>query len=161
MAAVITYPYASFRFKVEFEGTESAGFSEVSGGDISVEVIEYREGSDARGTPRKISGLTKYGNITLKWGLVGGLEMMTWLQSVSATNDKGADGIVRKSFTIKSLDVKGNDGPSWEVINAWPCHYTGPDFNGLSSEIAIESLEIAHEGIWRIDAGESDVASAI
>ena len=147
----LNYPYASFRFRVEFDGVESAGFSEVSGGDISVDVIEYREGFDARNTPRKLSGLTKYGNITLKWGLVGTLEMMTWLQSVASDNTKGADGIVRKTIVIKSVDVKGGDGPSWEIINAWPSHYTGPDFNALSSEVAVETLEIAHEGIWRID----------
>ena len=157
----LTYPYASFRFKVEFDGTESAGFSEVSGGDISVDVIEYREGFDARGTPRKLAGLTKYGNITLKWGVVGGMEMMTWLQSVSSDNMKGASGIERKTLLITLMDVKGNSGPSWEVINAWPCHYTGPDLNGLGSEVAIETLEIAHEGIWRNDAGASDTASTI
>jgi len=157
----ITYPYSSFRFRVEFDGAESAGFSEVSGGDISVDVIEYREGFDPRNTPRKLAGLTKYGNITLKWGIIGGLEMMTWLQSVASDNTKGMDGIVRKTLLIKTMDVKGSDGPTWEVINAWPCHYTGPDLNALSSEVAVETLEIAHEGIWRIDGGDNDTPSAV
>ena len=72
----IRYPFKNFRYKVEFNGTEAAGFSEVSGADISVDVIEYREGNEVRTTPRKLAGLTKYGNITLKWGVVGSLEMM-------------------------------------------------------------------------------------
>ena len=67
----IRYPFKNFRYKVEFNGTEAAGFSEVSGADISVDVIEYREGNEVRTTPRKLAGLTKYGNITLKWGLTG------------------------------------------------------------------------------------------
>ena len=74
----IRYPFKNFRYKVEFNGTEAAGFSEVSGADISVDVIEYREGNEVRTTPRKLAGLTKYGNITLKWGVVGSLEMMEW-----------------------------------------------------------------------------------
>jgi hypothetical protein len=75
----IRYPFKNFRYKVEFNGTEAAGFSEVSGADISVDVIEYREGNEVRTTPRKLAGLTKYGNITLKWGVVGSMEMMEWL----------------------------------------------------------------------------------
>jgi phage tail-like protein len=157
----ITYPYSSFRFRVEFDGTESAGFSEVSGGDISVDVIEYREGFDPRNTPRKLAGLTKYGNITLKWGVIGGFGMRDWIESVMSNNSKGMDGIVRKTILIKSMDVKGGDGPWWEVINAWPCHYTGPDFNALSSEVAVETLEIAHEGIQRYDGGDNDTPSSV
>jgi len=87
--------------------------------------------------------------------------MMTWLQSVASDNTKGMDGIVRKTLLIKAMDVKGSDGPSWEIINAWPCHYTGPDLNALSSEVAVETLEIAHEGIWRIDGGDNDTPSAV
>lgn len=155
----IRYPFKTMRFKVEFDGVESAGFSEVSGGDISVDVVEYREGNDLRTTPRKLAGLTKYGNITLKWGVIGSMEMMEWLNTVSSNNTAGPTGIARKNLTIKLLDDTGAEGPSWEIINAWPTHYTGPSLNALGSEVAIESLEIAHEGIWRVDGGAIDSAT--
>lgn len=155
----IRYPFRNFRFKVEFDGVESAGFSEVSGADVSVDVIEYREGNELRTTPRKLSGLTKYGNITLKWGVIGSMEMIEWLHSVASDNTAGPTGIARKNLVIKILDDTGADGPSWEIINAWPMHYTGPSFNGLGSEMAIESLEIAHEGMARVDGAAIDSAS--
>lgn len=155
----IRYPFRGFRFKVEFDGVESAGFSEVSGGDISVDVVEYREGNEVRTTPRKLSGLTKYGNITLKWGVIGSLEMMEWLHSVASDNTSGPTGIARKTIMIKLLDDTGADGPSWEVINAWPSHYTGPSLNAIGSEMAIESLELAHEGINRVDGSATDSAT--
>ena len=65
----------------------------------------------------------------------------------------------RKTITIKLLDDTGADGPSWEIINAWPTHYTAPDLNGLGGEVAIESLEICHEGVNRIDGGSMDSAT--
>ena len=155
----IRYPFKNFRYKVEFNGTEAAGFSEVSGADISVDVIEYREGNEVRTTPRKLAGLTKYGNITLKWGVVGSMEMMEWLHTVASDNTSGPTGIERKTITIKLLDDTGADGPSWEIINAWPTHYTAPDLNGLGGEVAIETLEICHEGVNRIDGGSMDSAT--
>lgn len=155
----IRYPYKNFRYKVEFNGTESAGFSEVSGADISVDVIEYREGNEVRTTPRKLAGLTKYGNITLKWGVVASLEMMEWLHTVASDNTSGPTGIERRNITIRLMDESGADGPSWEIINAWPMHYTSPDLNGLGSEVAIETLEICHEGVNRIEGGAMDAAT--
>ena len=55
----------------------------------------------------------------------------------------------RKTITITLIDIDGNDAASWQVINAWPTKYTAPDFNATSSEIAVETLEIAHEGMTR------------
>ena len=113
----------------------------------------------SRTTPRKLAGLTKYGNITLKWGVVGSLEMMEWLHTVASDNTSGPTGIERKTITIKLLDDTGAEGPSWEIINAWPTHYTAPDLNGLGGEVAIETLEICHEGVNRIDGGSMDSAT--
>ncbi len=159
MATQITYPFKNFRYKVEFGGTESAGFSEVSGADISVDVIEYREGNEVRTTPRKLAGLTKYGNITLKWGVIGSMEMMEWLHSVASDNTAGPTGIQRKNITITLLDEKGENGPSWDIINAWPTRYSAPDLSGLGGEVAIETLEICHEGVVRNDGSTKDSAT--
>lgn len=137
------YPYTKFRYKLEIDGLDAGGFSEVSGFDASIDVVEYREG-DMVQTPMKIPGLKKYGNITLKQGLTDSTVLYDWIIT-------GVNGAVeRKTITITLLDQEEAPVASWQVINAWPTKYTAPDFNATSSEIAIESLEIAHEGMTRV-----------
>ena len=137
------YPHGKFNYKVEIDGLEAGGFSEVTGFDASIDVIEYREG-DMTQTPLKIPGLKKYGNITLKQGLVDSMVLYEWMPA-------GLEGDVeRKTLTITLLDIAGSPAASWQIINAWPVKYTAPDFNATSSEVAIESLEIAHEGMTRV-----------
>ena len=136
-------PYAKFRYKVEIDGLEAGGFSEASGFDASIDVIEYREG-DMVQTPMKLPGLKKYGNITLKQGVADSMVMYEWMIA-------GVEGEVeRKTITITILDETETATASWQVINAWPAKYTAPDFNALTSEVAIESREIAHEGMTRV-----------
>ncbi|MCM1106293.1 MAG: phage tail protein [Blautia sp.] len=136
------YPYGRFRYKVEIDGLTAGGFSEVTGFDASIDVMEYREG-DMVQTPMKIPGLKKYGNITLKKGLADSKALYDWM-------NKGVTGEVeRKTITITLLDATEKAAASWRVINAWPLKYTAPEFNATSSEVAVESLEIAHEGMTR------------
>lgn len=136
-------PYGKFRYKVEIDGLEAGGFSEASGFDASIDVIEYREG-DMVQTPMKLPGLKKYGNITLKQGVADSMVMYEWMIA-------GVEGEVeRKTITITILDETETATASWQVINAWPAKYTAPDFNATASEIAIETLEIAHEGMTRV-----------
>ncbi len=137
------YPHGKFRYKVEIDGLDAGGFSEVTGFDASIDVMEYREG-DMVQTPMKLPGLKKYGNITLKQGLADSMVLYEWMTS-------GINGEVdRKTITITLLDDEEAPAASWQVINAWPMHYTAPDFNATSSEVAIETLEIAHEGMTRV-----------
>lgn len=139
----MTYPYKKFRFRLVIDGIDQAGFSEVSGFDANVDVIEYREGDAKVTSAMKLPGLTKYGNITMKWGTTDSMDLYEWLKGIS-------DGeIVRKTVNISILDDLGEAKASWQLINAWPCKYTAPDFNATASEVAIESLEIAHEGMTR------------
>lgn len=136
-------PYGKFRYKVEIDGLEAGGFSEASGFDASIDVIEYREG-DMVQTPMKLPGLKKYGNITLKQGVADSMVMYEWMIA-------GVEGEVeRKTITITILDETETATASWQVINAWPAKYTAPDFNATASDVAIESLEIAHEGMTRV-----------
>lgn len=138
-----TYPHGKFRYKVEIDGLEAGGFSEASGFDASIDVIEYREG-DMVQTPMKVPGLKKYGNITLKQGVADSMVMYEWMIA-------GVEGEVeRKTITITILDETETATASWQVINAWPTKYTAPDFNATASEIAIETMEIAHEGMTRV-----------
>lgn len=136
------YPHGRFRYKVEIDGLTAGGFSEVTGFDASIDVIEYREGDQVQ-TPLKLPGLKKYSNITLKQGLMDSDVLYKWMEA-------GFEGDVeRKTITITLLDITGSDAASWQVINAWPMKYTAPEFNATSSEVAIEQLEIAHEGMTR------------
>lgn len=135
-------PYRKFRYRVEMDGIQQAGFSEVSGFDASVDVVEYREGNEVI-TPRKLPGLAKYGNITLKWGVTDSMDLYNWMQ------DTIQGKVARKAVTIIAINEAGDDVATWKVIEAWPTKYTAPDFNGTSSEVAIEQLEIAHEGMTR------------
>ncbi len=136
-------PYRNFRFRVEVEGIEQAGFSEVSGFDASLDVVEYREGTDII-TPRKLPGLAKYGNITLKWGATETMDLYEWIQECIVEGT-----IERKTVTIIAIDEEGEDVATWQVLEAWPTKYTAPDFNATASEVAIELLELAHEGMLR------------
>ncbi|WP_166240033.1 phage tail protein [Paenibacillus turpanensis] len=135
-------PYRNFRFRIEVEGIQQAGFSEVSGYDASVSVIEYREGNQVT-TARKLPGLSKYSNITLKWGVTDSMDMYNWM------NDSLKGKFIRKTVTIVAMDEEGNDKATWQVIEAWPVKYTAPNFNGTGNEVAIELMELAHEGMVR------------
>ena len=138
------YPNAKFRYKVEIDGIEAGGFTEVTGSDISIEAIEYREGDMTAETPMKVPGLKKYGNLTLKQGMTDSKVMYDWL----AAGIQGA--VERKTVTITLLNDTQAPVASWQAINAWPTKYTAPDFNATASEIAIETLEIVHEGLTRV-----------
>jgi phage tail-like protein len=139
----MVYPHTRFRYKVEIDGIDAGGFSEATGFDASIDVVEYREG-DMETTPSKVPGIKRYGNITLRQGLVDSQAIYDWMIT-------GVNGAVdRKTITITLLDEEDNPAASWQVINAWPMRYNAPDFNALSSEIAVESIEIAHEGMTRV-----------
>lgn len=143
MADAIEYPRAKFRFKLEIDGIDVAGFSEISGFDATIEPIEYREGNMSAETPLKVAGLRKYGNITLKKGIISTHALYDWA-AIGLTK-----AVERKTVTVSLLDEEQKAVASWQVINAWPTKYTAPDFNATSNEIAIESLELAHEGMER------------
>ena len=143
MADTIEYPRAKFRFKVAMGDVGVAGFTEVSGFDATIEPIEYREGDMKTETPLKVAGLRKYGNITFKKGVITAHALYDWL----AIGLTGA--VTRKTVTVSLLDETQAEVATWQIINAWPTKYTAPDFNATSNEIAIESMELAHEGMTR------------
>ena len=138
-------PYRQFRFRVELDGVTRAGFSECSFADTTTDPVEYREG-DELPTVRKLSGLTKYGNITLKWGIADSMEIYNWRQQII---DAGAEG-ARKNMSIILVDEAGSDKARWNITRAWPTKYDPPDFNAKGNEVAIETLEIVHEGFKRV-----------
>jgi phage tail-like protein len=148
-------PYRKFRFRVEIDGVTQAGFSECSFADSSTEMVEYREGNEPP-VFRKLSGLTKFGNITLKWGITDSTELYDWRQQIintGAGNGKGA-GLDeygnRKNVSIVLVDEAGNDKARWDIIRAWPMKYDPTDFDAKGNDVAIETLEICHEGFQRV-----------
>ena len=157
----IAYPYRVFRYQLEIDGISRAGFSEVSGVNATVDAIEYREGDDLRNTPRKLAGLTRFGNVTLRWGVADDSDFLDWVLSVAPSNTAPPTGIVRHNVMITLLDDAGNPGPSWSLINAWPTSYTAPDLGGMGGEVAIQSLELAHEGMEHTPGGLSGEPSPI
>jgi phage tail-like protein len=135
-------PYKARNFRVEIDGI-TASFREVSGLESEVEVIEHREGGDTT-TLRKLPGLRKYGNIVLKRGITQDTQLWSWHKQV-------LDGTVqRRNGSVILLDDQGNDRVRWNFFQSWPCKYTGPTLNAESSDVAIETLELAHEGIERV-----------
>ncbi len=138
-------PYKGFRFLVEIDGIVQAGFSEVTIPDTAQDPVEYREGTDLP-TVRKIPGLVKYGNVVLKWGSTDSMELYEWRKSV----EEGDTGRARRNMAVIVLDELGNQGARWEFREAWPTKYDAPDLKATGNEIAVETLEIAHEGMKRV-----------
>jgi len=138
-------PYRNSRFLLEIDGITQAGFSDVTIPDISTDPIEYREGNEDT-TVRKLPGLTKYGNLTLKWGITDSLELFEWRKLVT----QGKMGDARKNIAVILMDEEGNAAARWEFKEAWPTKYDAPDLSAKGNDIAIETLEIVHEGMDRV-----------
>ncbi len=130
-----------YHFSVDWGGGR-IGFMEVSGLDIEIEAVSFREGSSPEDSFRKMPGLRKYSNITLKRGIIkGDNDFFAWV------NTKGIGTIEKRDITISLLNENHEPVVSWRVINAFPVKYSGPVLNAESSEIAIETLELTHEGL--------------
>ena len=134
-------PFRTFSFRVELAGLAVAAFTEVSGLESEAEVIEYREGGDGR--VRKLAGLRKYTNIVLKRGLTQDAELWNWHRDVLEGN------VNRRNGSVILLDAYGQEAVRWNFWNAWPCKWQGPHLNARSNDVAIETLELAHEGLER------------
>lgn len=136
-------PYRSFNFLVELDGIAQASFMECSGLGATTEVIETREGGDNT-TVRKLPGKTTYSDITLKWGLTASIELWQWRQQIIEGN------VVRKNGSIVVYDLANRvEVARWNFVNAWPTKWEGPAFNAKGSDIAVDTLMLAHEGITR------------
>ncbi len=137
-----TDPYRNFNFLVEIDGITQAGFSDVSGLSADNTPIEYREGGMVTNV-RKLPGMTKYTNITLKWGLSDSRELYDWFRDV--TQGK----VTRKNGSIVTLDLDGSEKVRWNFYDAWPTKWTGPTFTAKGNDVAIDQLDLAVERIER------------
>ena len=139
-------PYGGYNFLVTIDGVSDDGeavtgaFMEVSGIETELAPIDYRTGSEDIHV-RKIPGLKKFTNITLKRGVIGHAGFWNWVK-------EGLDGRAhRTSGSIVLLDEAREEVMRWNFKRAWPCKWTGPALKAAANEIATEALEICHEGV--------------
>lgn len=150
----LAYPLTKMNFLVTVDGVSgTAAFSEVSGVEATVDVIEFRQGNAHSLAPVKIPGLVKHGNVTLKFGYTLDSAFKTWIQEcVSEVRGE----MPRSRVQIEMLDINGGAPQNivqtsqpgsriWVLTNAWVTKYTAPDLNASQSEVAIETVELAYE----------------
>lgn len=133
-------PFVGYSFRVEIDGITRAGFRDCSGLEASQEANTYREGTDRGATMRKIPGLITYGDITLSRGITSDSELWAWRAKVMSGETD------RRNLSIVLMNDKGEDAIRWNVRNCWPTRWAGPSLDATSDEVAIEELELTHEG---------------
>ena len=135
------YPLVKFHFQVEWGGTK-IGFTEVSGLDVETELIEYRHGASPEFSKTKMPGMQKYSNITLKRGsFQSDNEYFEWWNTVKLNT------IERRDITISLLNEEHEPLIVWKIKNAWPLKVQSTDLKADGNEVALETLELAHEGL--------------
>ena len=138
------YPLPKFHFQVEWQGTR-IGFTEVSGLEVETEMIEYRDGANPEYSKQRQPGLRKYANIMLKRGtFVSDNEFFDWWKNTSLFQTVGDD---RRDLTISLLNENHEAVVVWTVKRAFPVKVKATDLKADGNEIAIEEMELAHEGL--------------
>jgi phage tail-like protein len=136
-----TWPMPKFRFEVDL-GSELKGvaFQEVSGMDVETQVIEYRQSNSPLFSTEKMPGIKKYGNITMKRGVfINDNTFWKWHQEIKMNTIK------RRTVLIKLLDEGGKVTMQWTLNNAWPTKITSTDLKSDGNEVAVDTIELAHE----------------
>ena len=137
----VNYPVTAFHFQVEWGGTR-IGFTEVSGLTVELQTIDYREGNAPEYHVTKMPGIPQYSNITLKRGIFrSDNEFFQWLNTVKLNS------IERRDLTISLLNEDHEPITVWKVKDAFPTKVEGPSLNSTGNEVAVESIELAHEGL--------------
>ena len=150
------YPLTKMNFIVTVGSSTTAhkaAFSEITGIEATVDVIEFRQGNSENLSPLKIPGLVKHGNVTMKFGYTLGNGFKDWINKCVSSQ---RDGLDRADVTIELVDIMTKASPTvidtsaagthtWILKNAWVTKYVAPDLNAMQSEVAIESVEIAYE----------------
>lgn len=140
-------PLVSSWFGVEFQGQVVGAFRECTGLGSENEVVEYKaSGPKGEYVIKKVPGRLKWNNVTLKRGITDSMDMWKWRKLV----EQGKIDDARKNGTITMYNQQGNAVARWNFTNAWPSKLSGPSANASNNEVAIEELEITHEGYERV-----------
>jgi phage tail-like protein len=134
-------PYPQYNFLVEIDSVGRAGFMECSGMTTDNDAIDYREGADVRLNVRKLTGLRKYTNLVLKRGYTKDKNLWEWRKKL--INGK----VERRSAEIILLDEERNEVLRWRIREAWISKWDSGPFNAKTNEVAIETVELVHEGL--------------
>jgi phage tail-like protein len=136
-----TDPFRSFNFRVEIDRVTVGSFSECSGLTADGDAVDYREGTDMRNNVRKLVGLRKFSNITLKRGYTTNGELWAWYTNIlNGLSD-------RRNGSIIMMDETHKDVMRWNFENAWINKIEAPAFKATGNEVAMESVDLVHEGI--------------
>lgn len=149
MTAKRNRPFGQFNFTVAIDkgpdaASVEAGFQEVSGLDMSVEVSEYRAGNYAERSPLKVMTIHKYGDVTLKRGVIGSDELWTWMKALQDGNGNEDDNLRTVTITLRD-EAGAKSVQAWKLTRARPIKLTGPTLSGKGNEVAIEELVLAYE----------------
>jgi phage tail-like protein len=140
-------PLVSAWFSIEFQGQVTGAFRECEGLGSENEVVEYKaSGPKGELVIKKVPGRLKWNNITLKRGITDSMDMWQWRKLIEQGNVDSA----RKNGTITMYDTTGKAVAKWNFVNAWPSRITGPSVNAGENSVAIEEMEITHEGYERV-----------
>ena len=138
-------PLTQYRYRVEIDGITIASFEEVEGLNVTVEVIEYREGSDISSAPILLPGLTRYGPLVLRNGITANAELWAWMEEVIDGDIESA----RRSMSVIIQDPKGTDLVRYNLQEAWPSNYSVKGLDGMGTTTAIEELTVQYEKFER------------
>jgi phage tail-like protein len=138
-------PYLNFNFLVEIGGEAIAGFSEAELPEARIEAVAYREGSDRTSAARLLPGRVAYSPLVLRRGFAGDPALFEWWLAVAQGN------LDRRNVSVVLLDEARQEVARWNLRRAWPTKWGGPSMNARGNEVAIETLELAHEGIELAD----------
>jgi phage tail-like protein len=134
-------PYRGYNFKLELGTTAVAGFRECTGLSFTTDPVEYREGTDTPVHARKLTGIHKFSNLTLKRGMTQNADLFKWYKTV-------LDGAVeRRDGAVVLQDEQHNPVMRWNFENGWICKWEGPMMNATSNDVALESIEICVEQV--------------
>ncbi len=134
-------PYRSFNFQIEIDGVPLGAFSEVSGLTAEGDSVDYRCGTDVQQNVRKLTGLRKYTNITLKRGYTQDKSLWTWYANIANGQQD------RRNVTVVLMNEAREPVLRWHAENAWVNKIEAPSFKAAGNEIAMESVELVHEGL--------------
>ena len=135
------YPVPKFHFQVEWGGAK-IGFTEITGLEVSTDVIEYRDGASLEYHKIKMPGMQKFANVIMKRGTFqGDNDYFEWWNTVALNT------IVRRDLIISLLNETHDPVVVWKIKQAWPVKVEGPSLKSSGNEVAIESIELAHEGL--------------
>jgi phage tail-like protein len=134
-------PYRTYNFRVEIDNTAVAGFRECSGLSFTTDPVEYREGTDVGLHPRKLLGLRKFANISLKRGFTADHALWNWYRNILTGIDD------RRNGAIVLQDEEHTDVLRWNFEAGWITKWEGPAMNATSNDVAVETIELAVERV--------------